>query len=109
MCDHNKYGMDDPGISPELKAFAESLPTAPQNSGSQSAGASGYAHIHVCSQPGMTMDETRVEQLPDGTWRAAKAIGTIFGAEVEGECVGKGATKEEALAALKKDQDGLYD
>jgi hypothetical protein len=42
MCDQNKYGMDDPEISPELKAFAESLPIAPQNSGSQSAGAPGY-------------------------------------------------------------------
>lgn len=61
------------------------------------------------SEIGLTMDETKVEQLPDGTWKASAAIGTIFGAEVEGECSGEGATKEAALEALAKNRKDLSD
>lgn len=58
---------------------------------------------------GMTMGNMRIEQLPDGTWQASTPIGTIFGAEVEGECKGVGATKEAALEALKQDRKNLND
>lgn len=63
----------------------------------------------VCSEIGMTMGDTTVKQLADGTWKATCPIGTLFGAEVEGECKGTGATKEEALAALAKDRKNLSD
>lgn len=63
----------------------------------------------VCSEIGMTMGTTTVRQLPDGTWKAAAPIGTIFGSEVEGECSGIGATKEAALEALAKDRRNLND
>ena len=62
-----------------------------------------------CQSPGLTMQETDVRQLPDGSWRATRPIGTIFGAEVQGECRGVGDTREAALAALKKEQDHLYE
>ena len=55
------------------------------------------------------MEGTQVEQMPDGKWKARAKIGSIFGAEVEGELSGEGDTKEAALAALKKNQDELYE
>lgn len=61
------------------------------------------------SEIGMTMGDTTVKQLPDGTWKATCPIGTIFGSEVEGECSGTGATKEAALEALAKDRRNLND
>lgn len=63
--------------------------------------------IHVDKEIGLTMGQTRVWQLPDGSWKAACPIGTIFGSEVEGECSGTGATKEAALEALAKDRHNL--
>jgi len=63
----------------------------------------------VCSEIGMTMGDTTVKQLPDGTWKATCPIGTLFGSEVEGECSGTGATKEAALEALKQDRKNLND
>jgi hypothetical protein len=57
----------------------------------------------------MTIESGTVTQQADGTWLAVAPIGSIFGAEVEGETRGVGATREEALAALKKDQDELYE
>ena len=63
----------------------------------------------VDSEIGMTMGETTVKQLPDGTWKATCPIGTLFGSEVEGECSGAGATKEAALEALAKDRRNLND
>ena len=63
----------------------------------------------VDSEGGMTIGDTKVEQLPDGTWKATAPIGSIFGAEVEGECVGTGATRKEALEALLKDRKDLND
>lgn len=63
----------------------------------------------VCSEIGMTLGDTTVRQLPDGTWKATAPIGTIFGSEVEGECSGTGATKEAALEALAKDRRNLND
>lgn len=58
---------------------------------------------------GMTMGETKVDQLPDGTWKASCPIGTLFGSEVEGECSGIGPTKEAALRALAEDRKNLND
>lgn len=63
----------------------------------------------VDSEIGMTMGDITVKQLQDGTWKATCPIGTLFGSEVEGECSGTGATKEDALAALAKDRKNLND
>lgn len=68
---------------------------------------SGKPCYFCCSEIGLTMQGTKVQQQADGSWRASAAIGTIFGAEVEGECVGIGATKEEALSALAKERHEL--
>lgn len=53
----------------------------------------------VDSEIGMTMGETTVKQLPDGTWKATAPIGSIFGSEVDGECSGTGPTREAATGA----------
>lgn len=60
-----------------------------------------------CSEIGMTIGDTTIRQLPDGTWKATAPIGSIFGSDVEGECSGTGATKEAALEALAKDRRDL--
>ena len=65
--------------------------------------------IHTDTEIGLTMGDTTVKQLHDGTWKATCPIGTIFGAAVEGECSGIGATKEAALEALKQDRKNLND
>lgn len=62
-----------------------------------------------CSEVGMTMGDTTIQQLSDGTWKATAPIGSIFGSDVEGECRGIGATKEAALEALAKDRNNLYE
>lgn len=79
-----------------------------QHGGASLPASDGYARF-VDSEIGMTMGDTTVRQLPDGTWKATCPIGTIFGAEVEGECSGTGATKEAALEALAKDRRNLND
>lgn len=63
----------------------------------------------IDSEIGMTMGETKVIQLPDGTWKATCPIGTLFGHEVDGQCSGVGPTKESALEALAKDRKNLND
>ena len=50
----------------------------------------------VDSEIGMTMGDTTVKQLQDGTWKATAPIGSIFGAEVEGECSEKHITGRDA-------------
>lgn len=65
--------------------------------------------VHTDTEVGMTMGDTTVKQLQDGTWKATCPIGTIFGSEVEGECSGTGTTKEAALEALKQDRKNLND
>lgn len=65
--------------------------------------------IHVCSEIGMSMGDTKVEQLPDGTWLATCPIEALFGSEVQGDCRGHGPTKEAALEALAKDRKNLSD
>lgn len=61
------------------------------------------------SEIGMTMEAETIKQLPDGSWLASAKIGSIFGSEVDGELTGKGATKEEALKALKQERKELND
>ncbi len=65
--------------------------------------------VHTDTEIGMTMGDTAVSQLPDGTWTAVCPIGTLFGQEVHGQCKGTGATKEAALEALKQDRKNLND
>jgi hypothetical protein len=65
--------------------------------------------VFVDSEIGMTMGDTTVKQLQDGTWKASCPIGTIFGSEVDGECSGIGPTKEAAIEALKQDRKNLFD
>lgn len=63
-----------------------------------------------CNEIGMTINEdTRFEQMPDGRWKAFKKIGSIFGAEVDGELCGIGATKELALKDLENGRKKLND
>lgn len=84
------------------------LPACPGMAESELAPARCYA-CFVDSEIGMTMGDTTVKQLPDGTWKATAPIGTLFGSEVEGECSGTGATKEAALEAMAKDRKNLND
>lgn len=67
--------------------------------------------FHVDQNIGLTMREPRVAELPNalgGTyWKATAPIGSIFGSEVEGECVGIGATREQALERLAEDEKNL--
>lgn len=71
-------------------------------------------HQHFDCHPGLTMEGVAFEERtqPDGTtkyWRASSPIGTIFGSEVEGECEGFGATKEQALERLNADIRKLHE
>ena len=68
---------------------------------------SSPATSHACHHPGLTMGETSLRRLPDGSWIATAPIGTIFGSPVQGECTGTGATREEALASLDDDRRKL--
>lgn len=63
----------------------------------------------ICNEIGMTMGDTSVRQLSDGTWKATCPIGALFGMDVQGECSGVGSTKEAALEALAKDRKNLND
>jgi len=67
--------------------------------------------VFICKHPGMVMDVdgTRLEVLPDGSWQATRPIGSLFGSPVEGQCRGVGKTHKEAMDALRKDQDKLYE
>lgn len=93
-------------MSKEIPGQPESVNEAERKAGF--AAPTGYA-CFVDSEIGMTMGDTTVKQLPDGTWKATSPIGTLFGSEVEGECSGTGATKEAALEALKQDRKNLND
>jgi hypothetical protein len=65
------------------------------------------ATAFVCNEIGITMGNTKVRQLEDGTWEATCPIGTLFGYEVTGNCRGSGPTREAALAALEEDRRQL--
>ena len=53
------------------------------------------------------MEAETIKQLPDGSWLASARIGSIFGAEVEGELNGTGPTREVALSSLKQARKDL--
>ena len=55
------------------------------------------------------MKGTKIKQLANGSWQATAKIGSIFGSEVNGRCMGIGETKEKALEALEKDRRELSD
>jgi hypothetical protein len=78
-----------------------------QQSKTEGVIASSSATCYACSEVGMTMEGTHINQLADGSWKATAKIGTIFGAEVEGELTGIGPTKALALAALSEERQNL--
>lgn len=68
--------------------------------------------IHEDCQPGLTMEGITFELCPNHghpCWKATAQIGSIFGAEVEGQLVGIGKTKEIAVERLQKEQKKLYE
>lgn len=69
-------------------------------------------HTHTDIHPGLTMEEAVVEQVSNHgvtCWKATAQIGTIFGADVEGEIIGYGRTKEQALERLAVERKKLYE
>ena len=69
--------------------------------------------VHICDQPGLTMHGIHIEEIRNGHgqhyWKAKAKIGTIFGAEVEGELEAIGATKDQAITRLEKQREELYE
>lgn len=67
--------------------------------------------IHEDSNIGLVMNGAEVREVSNGLggtcWVATAKIGSIFGAEVEGECRGIGRTREQAIERLKEDQRKL--
>jgi len=58
----------------------------------------------ICSNIGQNDDGVRVEQLPDGTFKAWTKITHIFGSEVDAAPLeGFGGTEAGARAALEKE------
>jgi hypothetical protein len=88
---------------------ADFMSETPTNKDQSDAMRQAEVSVHVCHQPGMMMEDTKIEQMPDGKWVARAKMGSVFGVEVEGELTGEGDTKEDALAALKKNQDEMYE
>lgn len=74
-------------------------------------------HEHKCDtdcvSPGMQMSDDVTFEFKEnhglGSWIARQKIGYLFGSEVEGECQGIGATKEQALERLAEDKRTLYE
>lgn len=68
--------------------------------------------MHMDCHPGLTVEGVTWEYLPNHgqpCWRATQQIGTIFGAEVEGQLQGIGLTKELALERLAEERRKLHD
>jgi len=67
--------------------------------------------IHEDTNIGLTMGGATVREVSNGLggtcWVATAPIGSIFGAEVHGECKGIGRTREQAIERLKEDQRNL--
>lgn len=63
--------------------------------------------IHEDCNIGLQMEGAVVKEIHNAHgqhyWKATSKIGTIFGSEVEGEIVGIGATREQALERLKEE------
>lgn len=70
-------------------------------------------HIHECCTPGLTMDGVVLTEIHNchgqHYFKAVAQIGTIFGAEVEGELTGIGSTKEQALKRLDEERHKLHE
>lgn len=69
--------------------------------------------IHEDCNIGLQMEDARVVEIHNAHgqhyWKATSKIGSIFGSEVEGEIVGYGRTKEQALERLKEETRKLAD
>lgn len=69
--------------------------------------------MHMDCQPGLIMDGTKVVEIRNAHgqhyWKATARIGSIFGADVEGELNGIGRTKEQALQRLEEERKKLYE
>lgn len=59
--------------------------------------------IFVCENIGHVAGVYKVVEQADGSWLATCPIGNVFGEEVDGEHIGVGKTKEEAILALEKE------
>lgn len=70
-------------------------------------------NMHIDCEPGLIMESAKVLEIHNAHgqhyWKATKRIGSIFGAEVEGELEGIGTTKEQAVERLKQEQAKLYE
>lgn len=70
---------------------------------------------HESKSPGLTMDGVTFEHVVNPNsrsgayWTATAKIGSIFGADVEGELTGIGTTREMALARLDEERKKLYE
>lgn len=66
---------------------------------------------HECKEIGLTMAEAEVREVHNAHgqhyWIAIAQIGSVFGAEVEGELKGIGKTKEQALERLAEERKKL--
>lgn len=66
-----------------------------------------------CDSPGLTMEGATVVEIHNAHgqhyFKATAEIGTIFGSEVEGQCEGIGATREQALERLQQDIKNLHE
>lgn len=71
-----------------------------------------HGSFHCCS-PGLTVDGATVQEINNAHgqhyFKATAKIGSIFGAEVEGEIKSIGATREQALERLEQDRKNLYE
>ena len=68
-------------------------------------------NYHEDSEIGLTMGSPVVKEVHNAHgqhyWIAVAQIGSIFGAEVEGELKGIGRTREDALARLAEERKKL--
>lgn len=71
----------------------------------------GEVHCHTDKHVGMTMGKTIISEHRNDYgqhwFEATEQIGTIFGAEVEGEIKGIGATEEIARQRLATEREKL--
>jgi hypothetical protein len=66
--------------------------------------------IHEDIHVGVTMGRMTLRRVPNHgvpCWIATAPIGSIFGAEVEGELTGIGRTKEQAIECLEAETKRL--
>jgi hypothetical protein len=68
--------------------------------------------MHIDHNPGLTMEGVVFQEIGNHgqpCWKATAQIGTIFGAEVEGELTGIGPTKEIAMERLNEEKRKLHE